>query len=288
MRLVRGLAPLVVLLVLCLAAPVLTGAAGAGGAAGALVDAGSGTVSATEAGVATSAPLAGPSLAHPIGTDQLGRDLLARVLLGTRTSLLAAGAAVLLTAVIGTVVGLVAGYVRRVEAAAMAVTNLVLAFPGMVVAMALAALVGGGLEAAVVALALTAWPKYARLVRTGVMTVRGSDYVRASRLAGTAPSHVLAWHVAPQVLPVVLVTASLDVGTLMVELAGLSFLGLGAQPPTPELGLMLAQNRSMLLTHPWTVAGPAVAMCVVVAACHLAADAVREAAARPLGAQEVA
>lgn len=261
-HLAAALAPTVLIALACLAAPAIATWAGA------------------DAGAAL--PLSRPSPAHPLGTDQLGRDLLGRVGLGMRTSVAATAAAVAATSLIGTLVGLIAGYTHRAGQALMALTNLVLAFPGIVLAMALAALVGGGLTAAVVVLALTSWPKYARLVRSGVHAVRGSDYVHASRLLGTSPVRVLAWHVMPQVLPLVLVTASLDVGTLMVELAGLSFLGLGAQPPTAELGLMLSQNRSLLLTHPWALAGPALAMCAVVAASHLAADALRELSDQPL------
>lgn len=259
-----GLLPLALVVAICLLAPLLP-AADAAASLGAR-------------------PLASPSLAHPVGTDQLGRDLLARVLLGTRTSVTATAAAVAATSLLGATIGLIAGYSRRGGPALVALTNVFLAFPGMVAAMALAALAGGGLRAAVLALAVTAWPKYARLVRAQVLAVRETAYVRSSQLMGTPHWRVLTWHVLPQVVPLVLVTASLDAGTLMVELAGLSFLGLGAQPPTPELGLMLSQSRSMLLSHPWVVAAPAVAMCAVVAACHLAADALREQAAQPLSA----
>lgn len=257
-----GFLPLVAVVAVCLLAPLLPAADAAAGLG--------------------ARPLASPSLAHPLGTDQLGRDLLTRVLLGTRTSVLATSAAVAATSLLGVTIGLVAGYFRRGGAALVVLTNLFLAFPGMVAAMAVAALAGGGLHAAVVALAVTAWPKYARLVRSQVLAVRETDYVRSSLLMGTPHRRVLTWHVLPQVTPLILVTASLDAGTLMVELAGLSFLGLGAQPPTPELGLMLSQSRSMLLSHPWVVAAPAAAMCGVVAACHLAADSLREIAARPL------
>lgn len=232
-------------------------------------------------------PLQAPSAEHLVGTDRLGRDLFSRILYGVRVSVAATSILVALSAIAGTIIGLLSGYFGRGFQWLMRVADLALAFPGIVLAMALSALVGGGMPAAIGALALVSWPKYARLARSRVLEIRDADYLRASRLARTPMRSILRWHVLPQVLPIVLVTASVDMGTLMMELAGLSFLGLGAQAPSPELGLMMNAGRSLLQSHPWIVLGPGVAMCLVVAAFHLSADALARAYARTSGTAEV-
>lgn len=251
--------PVIVVFALCLAAPVLAPASPTARAG---------------------APLQAPSLEHVAGTDQLGRDVFSRILYGICISVGGTSILVAMSALGGTVIGLLAGYYRRGFHWLMRLADLALAFPGIVLAMAIAALVGGGMPAAIGALALVSWPKYARLVRSRVLEIRSADYIYASRLARTPTRSILRWHVLPQVIPVVLVTASVDMGTLMMELAGLSFLGLGPQAPSPELGLMMNTGRSLLQSHPWIVLGPGAAMCLIVAAFHLSADSLNRAYTR--------
>ena len=206
-----------------------------------------------------------PGPAHLAGTDRYGRDLLSRILVGLQTT------------VVGTAVGVVCGYAGGLaDSVMMRVSDVCLAFPGLVFALAIAALLNGGLHNAVLALAVISWPKYARIARSQTLAVAGATYVDAARLAGDTPVQVIVRHVLPNIMGPILVTAMLDIGTMMMELAGLSFLGLGAQPPTAELGNMMSSGRSMLQTYPWVVMAPGVAIFVAVAIFNLLGDAVRD------------
>lgn len=224
-----------------------------------------------------SASLQAPGGIHLAGTDRFGRDLFSRILVGLRTSLLATLTLVAVITVVGTVLGVLAGYLGgALDAVLMRISDVCLAFPGLVFAMAIAALLNGGIGNAVLALALISWPKYARISRSQTLTVKNSNYIAAVRLSGTGPAKMIGKHILPNILGPVLVTSMLDIGTMLMELAGLSFLGLGAQPPTAELGNMMSGGRSMLQTYPWVVLGPGIAIFITVVIFNLLGDAVRD------------
>ena len=219
-----------------------------------------------------------PSWAHLAGTDQQGRDLLSRILVGMRTSVFATLVLVALVAAVGTLLGVACGYWGGwLDRVVLGLADLCLAFPGLVLALAIAALLQGGLEHAVLSLAVIGWPKYAKLARSQTRTVLEADYLAAARLAGNTPWQCVARHILPNILGAILITATSDLGTMLMELAGLSFLGLGAQPPTAELGSMMSAGRSMLQTYPWVILGPGLGIFVVVAVFHGLGDALREA-----------
>lgn len=218
-----------------------------------------------------------PSAEHIAGTDRYGRDMFCRILMGLRTSVLYTLALVAVITVVGTAAGVLCGFRGGIlDTLVMRLSDVCLAFPGLVFALAIAALLGGGLHNAVFALAVISWPKYARIARSQTLTLRDADFIAAARLAGCTPTQQIFRHILPNILGPILVTAALDIGTMMMELAGLSFLGLGAKPPTAELGNMMSGGRSMLQTYPWVVLGPGVAIFVAVAICNLLGDALRD------------
>ena len=219
-----------------------------------------------------------PSLAHPLGTDRYGRDMLSRVIAGAKTSVLATLALVAIVSATGTVTGVICGYLGgAVDSFLMRLSDVCLAFPGLVFALAIAAVFRGGVENAVLALAAISWPKYSRVARGQTLVVKNMEYVAAARMAGSSTLSIIFRHVLPNIAGPLLVTATLDIGTMMMELAGLSFLGLGAQPPTPEWGSMMSTGRSMLQTYPWVVLSPGAAIFVTVVLFNLLGDAVRDA-----------
>lgn len=224
------------------------------------------------------AALLPPSLSHLAGTDRFGRDLFSRILVGLKTSVFATLSLVTIVTISGTALGVLSGYLGGViDSIVMRISDICLAFPSLVFAMAIAALLNAGMGGAVAALALVSWPKYARIARSQTLTVKNSNYIAAVRLSGTAPILIILRHILPNMIGPVLVTAVLDIGTMMMELAGLSFLGLGATPPTAELGNMMSGGRSMLQTYPWTILGPGVAIFIAVVLFNLFGDAVRDA-----------
>lgn len=224
-----------------------------------------------------SVALQAPSKAHLAGTDRYGRDMLSRILMGTRTSVISTLSLVGIITVVGTVVGVLCGYFGgAVDSIVMRVSDVCLAFPGLVFAMAIAALLNGGIRNAVIALAVISWPKYARIARSQALTIKNTSYIAAARLAGGSALKIIGKHILPNSFGPILVTAMLDIGTMLMEVAGLSFLGLGAQPPTAELGSMMSNGRSMLQTYPWVVLGPGVAIFVVVVIFNLLGDTVRD------------
>lgn len=224
-----------------------------------------------------SVSLQAPGAVYLAGTDRFGRDMFSRILVGLRTSLLATLTLVLIITVVGTVLGVLAGYLGGLpDTILMRVSDVCLAFPGLVFAMAIAALLNGGISNAVMALALISWPKYARIARSQTLTVKSSNYMSAARLSGSGPVKIIGKHIFPNILGPVLVTSMLDIGTMLMELAGLSFLGLGAQPPTAELGNMMSGGRSMLQTYPWVVLDPGIAIFITVVVFNLLGDAVRD------------
>ncbi len=221
--------------------------------------------------------LAAPSRAHPLGTDRYGRDMLSRVMVGSQTSIFSTLALVAIISIAGTLIGVICGYFGGpVDSIVMRISDICLAFPGLVFALAIAAILNGGIQNAVVALAVISWPKYARIARSQTLSLRNAAYIDAARLAGCSPWTILRKHILPNILGPVLVTAMLDIGTMMMELAGLSFLGLGAQPPTAEWGSMMSGGRSMLQTYPWVVLSPGAAIFITVVLFNLLGDTIRD------------
>lgn len=218
--------------------------------------------------------LAPPSRSHPLGTDFYGRDLLSRILYGGRTTLLVTTAAVLLAAVIGTVIGLLAGYAQGwVGQAWVGLTDVLLAFPALLLALLVVALIGPGLTALAVAVGIASIPTYARLVRSLVLTLRTAPFVEAAIALGGSTPHILARHLLPAVIAPLLALVTIDFGRMIISVAALGFLGLGAAPPTPEWGLMLYEGRAYLATAPWASAYPGLAITLTVLAVTILGDA---------------
>ena len=218
-----------------------------------------------------------PSLEHPFGTDEYGRDMFNRVILGARFSLIIAIGVVGLALVIGVPLGLIAGYSGgRTGTALMRITDMFLAFPPLLLAIALAATLGRGLENAILALAISWWPWYARLIYVQVNTVKSMPYVDAARVLGLGSFTIMFRHILPNALTPVVIQASLDMGSAVLEAAGLSFLGIGVQPPTPEWGLLVSQGWQSINVAWWISFFPGLAILVTVLGFNLLADFARE------------
>ena len=218
-----------------------------------------------------------PSATHLMGTDTYGRDMLSRVLIGAQTSIFSTFALVAIITVFGTIVGIFCGYYGGVvDSVMMRISDICLAFPGLVFAMAVAAILNGGVQNAVIALALISWPKYSRIARSQTLSMKSLPYMQAAQLAGDSALQMILRHVLPNIVGPILVTSMLDIGTMMMEIAGLSFLGLGAQPPVAEWGSMMSSGRSMLQTYPWIVLSPGLAIFVSVVIFNLLGDTIRD------------
>jgi peptide/nickel transport system permease protein len=218
-----------------------------------------------------------PSASHLFGTDEQGRDLFSRVLYGTRISLQTSVLAVALGLTIGVPLGVVAGYSSRlVDEAIMRVTDVFLSFPGLLLAIVIAAFLGPSLTNAMLAIALSWWPWYTRLVRGQAVSLRERQFVRAARAIGTPYLKIVFGHILPNCIAPVIVQASLDLGSVILVVAALSFLGLGAQPPTPDWGLMISTSRSYFLNAWWYSVFPALAIFATVLAFNLLGDGLRE------------
>lgn len=223
------------------------------------------------------ASLQPPSAAHIMGTDRYGRDVFSRVLVGAQTSISSALVLVAVITVIGTVAGVICGFTGGLpDTIIMRISDVCLAFPGLVFALAIAATLDGGIGNAVIALSAISWPKYARIARSQTLALKNMDYILAARLAGGKNYQIILRHILPNISGYIFVTAALDIGTMMMELAGLSFLGLGALPPTPEWGSMISGGRSMLQTYPWVVIAPGAAIFVCVVLFNLLGDTIRD------------
>ena len=218
-----------------------------------------------------------PSAEHWFGADQYGRDMLSRVMHGTRTALLAVVVADGLALVLGCGLGLIAGFFGgRVDAVAMRLTDVLLAFPYLLLALIIVAALGPGLTNSMIAIGIVYTPQYARLIRGQVLAVRQADYVRAARALGAARVRIMLRHVLPNSFTPILVMATLQAGSVIVETAGLSFLGLGAQPPSPDWGALLSDGQSYFLTAWWIATFPGLAIFVVVIGFNLLGDALRD------------
>lgn len=221
--------------------------------------------------------LAPPSARHPLGTDQLGRDILSRLLYGARISLAVGLVVVGLGGTVGTAVGVVAGYLGGwVDDALMRVTEVFFAFPALILAMAIAAALGPNLFHAMIAIAAVTWPVYARLARGQVLRVREEEFVIAARAVGSPELRILGRHVLPNVLPPLVVQASFHTGEAILTAAGLSFIGFGAQPPTPEWGVMISEGRDYITTQWWVPTVPGLAILLAVTGFNLLGDGLRD------------
>ena len=220
---------------------------------------------------------AAPSLQHPFGTDRYGRDMLSRVIVGSRTSIYSTLLLVAVITALGTAVGVFcAWHGGWIDALLMRISDMFLAFPGLVFALAVAGVLGGGLHNAIIALAAISWPKYARITRSQTLSQKDAPYLRAARLSGSGDVKIIFKHLLPNIAGPILVTAMLDIGTMMMELAGLSFLGLGAKPPIPEWGSMMSDARSLMTTAPWVTFAPGLAIFASVMVFNLLGDTVRD------------
>lgn len=218
-----------------------------------------------------------PGAQHLFGTDKLGRDCFSRVLYGARASLTGVLVLVASVFVVGTTMGVVSGYFGgKVDMVIMRISDMMISFPGMILAIAIAGIMGGSLVNAVFALTIVSWTKYARLSRSMVLKVKRRDFVEAAIVNGGTPGHILWVHILPNILPMMVITAAADIGALMMELAGLSFLGFASQPPAPEWGLMLNEGRQQLQTAPWLMFFPGLAIFVTVVVFNLWGDNLRD------------
>lgn len=220
---------------------------------------------------------AAPSAAHLFGTDKLGRDVLSRILYGASYSLTSVLFLVFLIFVVGTFLGVIAGYFGGiVDTVIMRFADMMISFPGVILAIAIAGILGGSLVNAMIAMLCVTWTKYARLSRSMVLKIEKRDFVDAAIVSGGSSTHILWVHILPNILPLMVITAAADIGAMMMELAGLSFLGFGSQPPAPEWGLMLNEGRQQLQTAPWLMIFPGLAIFITVVVFNLWGDSLRD------------
>lgn len=212
-----------------------------------------------------------------LGTDELGRDILSRVLYGTRITLTIVVMVAIIVAPLGLLIGTVAGYFGGwIDTVLMRITDIFLAFPRLILALALVAALGPGIENAVIAIAITSWPPYARIARAETLTIRKSDFIAAAHLQGASSARIIVRQVMPLCTSSVIVRVTLDMAGIILTAAGLGFLGLGAQPPSPEWGAMVASGRKFLLDQWWVATVPGIAIFVVSLGFNLLGDGLRD------------
>lgn len=218
-----------------------------------------------------------PSAAHWFGTDELGRDIYDRIIWGARITLYIVTLVGAIVVPIGLLIGTIAGYVGGlVDTVLMRITDIFLAFPRLILALALVAALGPGIENAVIAIALTTWSPYARIARAEALTLRGSEFILAARVQGASTGGILLRHVTPLCVSSVIVRLTLDMAGIILTAAGLGFLGLGAQPPTPEWGAMISTGRQFLLDQWWVPTIPGIAIFIVSLGFNLLGDGLRD------------
>ena len=214
---------------------------------------------------------------HILGTDSLGRDILSRLIYGARITLYIVALVALIAPVAGLLVGTISGYVGGwTDTILMRITDIFLAFPRLVLALAFVAALGAGIENAVLAISLTAWPPYARIARAETLTIRSSDYISAIKLQGAGPLRIITKHIWPLCISSLIVRVTLDMAGIILAAAGLGFLGLGAQPPSPEWGAMISEGRRFILDHWWVATMPGLAIFTVSLAFNLLGDGLRD------------
>ncbi len=212
-----------------------------------------------------------------LGSDGLGRDILSRLMYGSRITLYIVTLVVIVAPVAGLLIGTVAGYAGGwADVVLMRITDIFLAFPRLVLALAFVAALGAGIENAVIAISLTAWPPYARIARAETLTMRHSDFIHAVRLQGAGPLRIITRHIWPLCISSLVVRVTLDMAGIILAAAGLGFLGLGAQPPTPEWGAMISEGRRFILDHWWVATMPGLAIFTVSLAFNLLGDGLRD------------
>lgn len=219
-----------------------------------------------------------PSSEHWFGTDDLGRDIYSRIIYGSRWTLYVVVLVAIIAAPIGLLIGAVAGYAGGwTDAILMRITDIFLAFPKLILALAFVAALGPGIENAVLAIAITSWPPYARIARAETLTVRNSDYIKAVQLMGASSTRIVFRHIMPLCISSLIIRVTLDMAGIILTAAGLGFLGLGAQPPLPEWGAMIASGRRFILDQWWVAAAPGVAILIVSLGFNLLGDGLRDA-----------
>lgn len=218
-----------------------------------------------------------PSAEHWLGTDELGRDIYSRIVWGARLTLTIVALVVVIVGPVGLLVGTIAGYAGGwVDTVLMRITDIFLAFPRLILALAFVAALGPGIENAIIAIAITAWPPYARLARAETLTIRRSDFIAAAQMQGASAVRIILGHVAPLCVSSLIVRLTLDMAGIILIAAGLGFLGLGAQPPAPEWGAMISTGRQYVLDHWWVAAMPGFAIVIVSLGFNLLGDGLRD------------
>ena len=221
--------------------------------------------------------LQSPSKEFLFGTESLGRCVFSRVLYGANRTIFSAIIVVLITFLFGTTVGIISGYIGgKIDRLIMRIVDVFLAFPGLVLAIAVAGLLGGSMINAMIAISLISWTKYARIARSKVLEIKEETFIQASKISGHNALHIMIKHILPNILAYLIVTASLDIGTVIMEMSSLSFLGLSSPLPTPEWGAMISEGKSVIQFAPWTLLAPGLAILIVVVLFNLLGDIIRD------------
>jgi len=218
-----------------------------------------------------------PSSEHLLGTDDMGRDILSRILYGSRISIMVGVVVVSISLSLGVPLGAISGYFGgKIDSVLMRVTDIFLGLPSLILALAIAAALGRGIMNTMIAIAITWWPWYARLVRGQTLSIREMGYIEAAKAAGGSSFRIILTHVLPNCISPIIVTASMDMGYTILAAAGLGFIGLGAQPPSPEWGLMVSIGRTYMMNYPWVATFPGLAILITVLGFNLVGDGLRD------------